>query len=55
MNKKESLEYLVKNNVYCDEWSGAGMYHALETVIESIEDSFTKEYLDSLLETASKF
>lgn len=55
MNKIEALKYLVQNNVYCDEWSGAGMYHALSIVIESLEDSFTKEYLDGLLENASEF
>lgn len=24
--KIEAIEYLVQNNVYSDEWSGAGMY-----------------------------
>jgi hypothetical protein len=55
MNKAEALEYLVKNNVYCDEWSGAGMYEALSKIIESEEKIFTQEYLDDLLEIASKF
>ena len=54
-NKIDALKYLVKNNVYSDEWSGAGMYHAVETVIISDEEFFTKESLDILLEVASNF
>ena len=55
MNKIEALEYLVQNNEYHDEWSGAGMYHALETIIKSEESFFTQEYLDVLLKEASEF
>ena len=54
-NKIESLNYLVKNNVYNDEWSGAGMYHAVSKVIESEEETFTKDFLDSLLKDAENF
>ena len=55
MNKIESLDYLVKNNVYCDEWSGAGMYTVLSTIVKSDESFFTQEYLDALLKEASEF
>lgn len=55
MNRLEALKYLVKNNVFCDEWSGAGMYDALSTVIESEEFFFTQEYLDDLLKKASEY
>jgi len=50
MNKMEALKYLVENDVIYDEWSQAGMYSALEKVIES-----EKEELDKLLEEASTF
>lgn len=54
-NKIEALHYLVDNNVYGDEWSGAGMYHSVRDVIKSDEDSFTKEFLDNLLKEAKDF
>ena len=54
-NKIESLKYMVANSTYCDEWSGAGMYGAVETIIQSEDESFEKEYLDELLEEASNF
>jgi len=52
MKKIEAIEYLVANNVYQDEWSGAGMYHAVEDIIESKDVDFSKEYLDELLKKA---
>lgn len=55
MNKLEALKYLIDNNVYYDEWRGAGMYEALSTVIKSEEEIFTQEYLDDLLKKASEF
>jgi hypothetical protein len=54
--KNEALDYLVKNSVYADEWSGAGMYHALQFVIKQYYDRiFTKKELDKLLNDASNF
>jgi len=55
MNRMEALNYLVDNRTDFDEWSGAGMMDALVEVIKSEYDSFTKEYLDQLLEKASDF
>jgi hypothetical protein len=55
MNKIEALEYLVQNNEYHDEWTGAGMYTALSNIINSDESFFTQEYLDVLLKEASEF
>ena len=53
--KLTAVEYLVQNNVYQDEWTGAGMYEAIEAIIKSEEKEFTKEYLDGLLKDASNF
>jgi hypothetical protein len=55
-NKLQALHYLVDNSVYGDEWSGAGMYHAVSTVIDEDDNLlFAKEYLDKLLEKAKNF
>lgn len=54
-NKIDALKYLVENSVYGDEWSGAGMYHAVENVIKSDDEFFTKDFLDSLLKDAANF
>ena len=53
MSKIEALNYLVDNRTDFDEWSGAGMADAFIEVIKSQEETFTKEFLDILLETAS--
>jgi hypothetical protein len=50
-----ALIYLVKNSVYNDEWSGAGMYEAIEKIITSEVKFFNKNYLDSLLKEAAEF
>lgn len=53
-----AINYLVKNNVYTSEWSGAGMYEAVVKVLQfqskfsTTKGNFTKKYLDSLLEEA---
>jgi hypothetical protein len=54
-NKMSALIYLVKNSVYNDEWSGAGMYEAIEKIITSEVKFFNKNYLDSLLKEAAEF
>lgn len=51
-----AINYLVKNTVYSNEWSGAGMYHAILKIIEAPKKMrFSKDYLNSLLEEASRF
>lgn len=50
-----AINYLVKHNVYSDEWSGAGMYEIITKIIEAPQKTrFSKTYLDSLLEEAEK-
>ncbi len=53
--KMGAVKYLVKNDVYCNEWSGAGMFTAIQDVINSHKLIFTKAYLDELLDKASNF
>jgi hypothetical protein len=54
-NKMEALKYLVKNGKVRDEWMGAGMYEAVVEIMNSNdEEIFTKDYLDKLLNKASK-
>ena len=55
MNKIEALKYLIEFDVSSDEWSEAGMYHAVKDVIESEEVKFSTEELDILLERAAEF
>lgn len=55
MNKLEALNYLVENARYYDEWSGAGMYHAVENVIKSEEEDFSEDFLNQLLDEAENF
>ena len=55
MNKLEALRYLIDNESYTDEWSGAGMYHAVREVVDSKDDSFDEEFLNELLENAENF
>lgn len=45
-----AINYLVKNNVYTDEWSGTGMYEAIVKIVEAPKKKrFSKTYLKSLL------
>lgn len=55
MNKMEALKYLVKNSVYDNEWTGAGMYEELARVIKSKKKEYTKEELDKMLARAYGF
>lgn len=50
-NKTHAIKYLVKNNVYTNEWTGTGMYEAIEELIENKRGRvfWSKKYLDSLL------
>ena len=48
-----AINYLVKNSVYGNEWSGTGMYEAVEKIVNAPQKTrFRKEYLKSLLEKA---
>lgn len=56
MNKMEALKYLIDTNTsYTDEWTEAGMYHALKDIIESKKEEFEKEELDVLLQNAEHY
>ncbi len=51
-----AITYLVKNSVYTNEWTGAGMYEAIREVVESPKGTrFKKEYLNTLLAQAKVF
>jgi len=52
MTKLVAINYLVKHNVYTDEWSGAEMYEAVEEVILYSPKIITRKYLDKLLKQA---
>lgn len=53
--KLTALKYLIDRSVYKDEWSGAGMYEAIEEVFKAKDTGFDKRYLDRLLKEASEF
>jgi hypothetical protein len=56
MKKIGAIKYLVKNNVYSNEWTGAGMYEAIAKVVEAPEKfGFSKDYLNNLLKKAKDF
>ena len=55
MTKLQAIEYLNKHSVYTDEWTGAGMWEAVEKLMKSTRTTFTKEYLDRLLKDANDF
>ena len=54
MNKLKAIEYLVGNSVYEEEWSGAGMWQAVEEVMK-YKKPITEKYLDLLLKKAEEF
>lgn len=54
-DKLNAIKYLVENNVYDNEWSGAGMYLAIEDVINNDTEWFEESYLDHLLKKAAEF
>ena len=56
LSKFSAVKYIIKNEVYSDEWSGAGMYEALRTLVNNkTKLRFSTEYLNELLENAKKF
>lgn len=51
-----AITYLVTNNVYNEEWSGAGMYEAIAIIVRTPKKvRFSKKYLNELLEKAKEF
>ena len=53
--KIEAIDYLIANNKYANEWSGAGMYEAVVEVWKSEADEFEVRYLEDLLTKAENF
>lgn len=51
MKKLEAIEYLSKNSEYNDEWSGAGMWEAVEEVLKK-EGVISESWLCELLKKA---
>lgn len=53
LDKLKAIEYLIKNSVYSNEWTGAGMYEAIVKIMPSkrVKISFLKQ----LLEEAKNF
>lgn len=50
-----AINYLVSNSVYSNEWTGTGMYEAIEKIVRAPKKTrFRKEFLNSLLEDAKK-
>lgn len=54
MTQIDAIKYLAKNSVYTNEWTGTGMWEAVETVLATGKTLLTKEYLDTLLKIASE-
>lgn len=54
MKKTKALKYLIKHNVYGNEWQGAGMYEAIVKLMD-YKGVITKSYLDLLLKEAEEF
>lgn len=52
--KYKAVKYLIKHNVYSDEWTGAGMYEAI-VKLYNYKGIITRAYLDNLLKEASEF
>ena len=50
----EAIKYIWKNSVYGNEWQGAGMWEAVEKILQSISAYFDEEYLNDLLREAEK-
>ncbi len=55
MTRLEAILYLVNNSRYKDEWSGAGMWKAVEAVINKSDNELSEEFLKQLLTSAENF
>ena len=51
MSKISAIKFLIKNSVYGNEWQGAGMYEAVEKMME-YKGRITAHYLIELLKEA---
>lgn len=54
MKKLKAIEYLVKNSVYSNEWTGAGMYEAILNTLDK-KGNITTQWLDTELIKAANF
>lgn len=54
MDRLQAIEYLNKNEVYTDEWSGAGMWEAVREIMDMEDGEITKEVCDELLKKAEE-
>jgi hypothetical protein len=52
--KLEAIQFLVQNSMYQDEWTGAGMWVAVERVMAH-KGKITEKFLDRLLLGADNF
>jgi hypothetical protein len=51
-----AINYLIKNTVYSNEWTGTGMYEAIVKIVEAPKNCrFKKEYLNELLKEAKNY
>lgn len=55
MDKLEALKYLEKAEFNNNEWTEAGMYHAMCKVIKSRKKIFKENYLKALVKEAEAF
>ena len=55
MDKLQAIEYLAEHSVYNDEWSGAGMWHAVQAVLAHKNGGISKDFCDKHLQAASEF
>jgi len=51
MKQIEAIQYLANNSVYKDEWTGTGMWHAVEKVMAR-KQNWTQKRLKELLKDA---
>lgn len=54
MDKLEAIKYLNENDIGHDEWSEAGMWHAVIKILKGA-DLWTEDQLKALLVEADKF
>jgi len=54
---EEAAIYLVENSVYADEWTGAGMWEAVESLVsrKAMGKRITESWLKLRIESAKKF
>ena len=53
MEKEEAIQYLIDFTEYVDEWTGTGMWEAVEKVMKTPKKDLTKDFLQILLKEAA--